>query len=194
MKQMDDRIIEAISYLPKDTLDPVIVEKTIEKAVKEWFPTIGAMSVEAIDGTCVFHTVKSGIGRATAINSALLKSPGFNELVNISKQALKLGKPPFKVITDKVTLEAQNHREIGTILMEEAKKGFSLQRYKGLGEMNPSQLWETTMEPEGRLLLQVRIEDAVETDNIFTILMGDEVAPRREFIQDNALRVTNLDI
>jgi DNA gyrase subunit B len=113
--------------------------------------------------------------------------------INIKKYDL----PPFNVFSvekDALVDTANDKYELMELLLKEGKKGINIQRYKGLGEMNPDQLWHTTMNPEKRTLLQVRVDDMVDTDEIFTILMGEEVEPRREFIQNNALEVNTLDI
>jgi DNA gyrase subunit B len=135
--------------------------------------------------------------RPVKIGSELVYASDFQKARILGQKIFKYDQPPF-VIYNKETEEAvasfENKKDFLNFLMDEGKKGISIQRYKGLGEMNPEQLWQTTMNPEKRILLQVRIEDAVETDEIFTILMGDEVEPRREFIQNNALEVSMLDI
>lgn len=113
-----------------------------------------------------------------------------------------LGRGPFRVAPvddggdggEKGIVELSGMDAVIAYVMDTGKRGLSVQRYKGLGEMNPEQLWETTMDPEKRTLLQVRVEDAVEADRIFTTLMGDQVEPRKEFIYQNALYVSNLDI
>ena len=87
-----------------------------------------------------------------------------------------------------------NLGEFADFVIGMGKQGAYVQRYKGLGEMNPDQLWETTMNPENRTLLQVKIEDSIDADQVFSVLMGDQVEPRREFVESNALNVKNLDI
>jgi len=113
----------------------------------------------------------------------------------VERGFLYIAHPPlYRVRKGKSEHYAYNDEELEKILARVGRNGAVIQRYKGLGEMNPQQLWETTMDPERRLMLRVTLEDAVEADRIFTILMGDQVEPRRKFIEDNALEVRNLDL
>jgi DNA gyrase subunit B len=113
--------------------------------------------------------------------------------MTLANQLKGLLKPGAYIQRGEKQQPIQYFKEAVNWLIAEAQRGTHIQRYKGLGEMNPEQLWETTMNAETRHLLQVRIEDAITSDDIFTTLMGDQVEPRREFIEKNALAVVNLD-
>ncbi len=130
------------------------------------------------------------------IGRDILFSPEFKKLLILNKKTEEFNKPPFSIVEknkeDKV-LEKESAEDLYNYVLEEAKKGFFIQRYKGLGEMNPKQLWETTMSPENRNFMRVKIENDFLVDNVFSLLMGEEVEPRREFIQKNALEVSSLD-
>jgi DNA gyrase subunit B len=133
-------------------------------------------------------------GQNLAIDWNFASFVEFQKAVELYKDLEDKLAPPFITGSNGTSEEISTREALLEKVLGAAKKDLSIQRYKGLGEMNPEQLWETTMDPDKRTLLQVRIDDAVETDDIFSILMGDAVEPRRKFIEDNALDVRNLDV
>ena len=127
-------------------------------------------------------------------NSEFMGSIIMQKIVEVYEPLRNIDKPPFQLTAGKEIMNAESKHVLLEKILEAAKKGISIQRYKGLGEMNPLQLWETTMDPENRVLLQVQAEDVYESDELFTKLMGEAVEPRRKFIQDNALEAQNVDV
>ncbi len=134
------------------------------------------------------------MGRRVKLNMDFFTSPDYKEIESLFSIVQELKPLPFTVSTKSGEQEFQSLREMLEFILETARKGLYIQRYKGLGEMNPQQLWETTMDMEKRTLLQVTVEDSVQADEIFTILMGDHVEPRKEFIVKHALEARNIDI
>jgi DNA gyrase subunit B len=124
-----------------------------------------------------------------------LSTLDWRRLRELQTAIVAIGAPPFLVSEgDEEVVEAASIDALWDFIDTRGHKGLQLQRYKGLGEMNATTLWDTTMNPETRVLLQVRIDDGLEAEKLFSILMGDQVEPRREFIEQNAMDVRNLDI
>jgi DNA gyrase subunit B len=133
--------------------------------------------------------------RPAVLDWQLADSAEYQELLSIDEDVRSIGPAPYTVrIGDGEAETLADAESLQAFITERGRKGMQITRYKGLGEMNADQLWETTMSPDARTLLQVRVNDPVRADELFSVLMGDQVEPRRQFIEENALNVRNLDI
>jgi len=178
-----------------------LIRARLEKKYPDIFPLTINVGWEAEHGaaTIEIQPRAGSAARALTIDWNLVESAEYEELYSIEQDVRSIGPVPYfaKVVKgedDGAETEIEDADALWDYIDARGRKGWNLQRYKGLGEMNPDQLWETTLDPNARVMLQVRLDDAVQTDQIFAILMGDQVEPRRDFIEQNALNVKNLDI
>jgi DNA gyrase subunit B len=206
-RRYDDRLLEQLIYMPEmkaSDFDRIDYLRTWVgdlnqrlNALDDGTRTYSVEVREATDGhsaRIILHKTEHGTPSNKYLPREFFESAEYQRIIELARTLADLiGEGAYAVRGDE-RHEIGSFKEAMRWLFEQAKKGQSIQRYKGLGEMNPEQLWETTINPEVRRLMQVRIEDAVAADDIFTTLMGDQVEPRREFIEKNALSVTNLDI
>jgi DNA gyrase subunit B len=161
---------------------PIEIEWSPDAEHSVWKPTVSSLKIH------------SGIVRSLSLDNEMLESPDYQRFLDLGEKTSSIGAMPYRLVVGEASEEVHTARQLLRRLLDLGGRGQHIQRYKGLGEMNPDQLWETTMDPEKRTLLQVRVDDAVEADRTFSILMGDDVEPRKEFIETNALNVVNLDI
>lgn len=206
-KQWDKNILSALAFegeFQKEALKNKTSVKKFLETVKShasffypFVPPIEYSLIEDAEHSCFAIrclTKIDSITKETSINFDLLTSTELAELRKLAEGLKNIGSPPFTINHKNGKLTFNTLSEVLEYVLNSGEKGREIQRYKGLGEMNPDQLWETTMNPEKRTVFQVKIDDAIEADEIFTILMGDQVEPRRKFIYENAINVTNLDI
>ncbi|MGE4232124.1 MAG: DNA topoisomerase (ATP-hydrolyzing) subunit B [Bacteriovoracia bacterium] len=205
-KRFEPKIIRDLvaSRISPDTLaDALKFQKVLEKAsrsAKEQDKDINDIQFEVSkddknnSNFAKVSVIKNSTKQVFQITHDFVSSSEFEEFQKLYSAMDVLGSAPFTIEDGESTRKAQTLEDLATMVLELAKKGIYVQRYKGLGEMNPEQLWETTMDPTRRTLLKVTVEDAVQADQIFSVLMGDQVEPRRQFIEENALRVRNLDV
>ena len=171
------------------------VKKTLRIVYPKLEPTMEIVPDEEHQSNKVMCRLQaSGAVFALDVTHELVGSADFRELQKLAPSAIGLGRAPYKLKAKSQEQEVRSTADLVRTILDLGKQGLGIQRYKGLGEMNPGQLWETTMNPEARTLLRVKLEDVTGVDEIFTILMGDEVEPRRNFIQTHALEVRNLDV
>ena len=206
-KRYDERLLEQLIYMPE------VTSEAFDRLdwLRGWARDLGERLNALHDSTRSFevgvrepadghgarlhvHKVEHGTATDKFLPREFFDSAEYQRIADLGRTLAGLVSDGAFVTRGNDRHEVGSFKEAIRWLFAEARKGQSIQRYKGLGEMNPEQLWETTINPESRRLLQVRIEDAVAADDIFTTLMGDQVEPRREFIEKNALAVANLDI
>ncbi len=203
-RRYNSRLLRALVYMPTLGADDLKDEKKISvfiSALQAQLTTDqNGTRYEVSWGSSPGHEevliTRSEHGSITIsrVDSEFLSSGEYRSLRALGGLLEGLLQPGARICRGEKSQTVASFEEAHAWLMEEARRGQTIQRYKGLGEMNPEQLWETTMEPSTRRLLKVNIEDGVAADEVFTTLMGDQVEPRREFIEKNALAVTNLDI
>lgn len=182
------------SGINKDTLKDRLKVEEILRMLKEKDQGINVGEIQLDEEHQTYGVEIRRHNYKLSLDTNFLTSPEFRELENLFSIIRDLGETPYKVQTKDGPKEIMKSRELLEFIISMAKKGLTIQRYKGLGEMNPHQLWETTMDPDRRTLLLVTIQDSVQADEIFTILMGDQVEPRKEFITTHALEARNIDI
>jgi len=214
IRLFDERIVDAAAHVARPTLEDLQDESVlmsevvplINAEIERAHPSDGDDVVGELAWTAepelsgngfklVAKTRRTGQTLRSALDAAVAGSAEFKKMIRLATELSELGPAPYSLTQG--DHEAETFVLITSLLgriLEIANKGLSIQRYKGLGEMNPDQLAETTMMSENRNLVQIRVEDGVEADDVFTTLMGDIVEPRRRFIEDNALSVANLDV
>jgi DNA gyrase subunit B len=165
----------------------------LNKEIKDIALSIG-FEKENKNYNVVFSGSSNGRDFEINLNSEFINSVMIQNIIKIYKPIKTNDYPPFVLHNNGESITVDSKHGLLKAVLEMAKKGMYIQRYKGLGEMNPGQLWETTMDPEVRVLLQVRADDIYASEALFTTLMGEEVEPRRDFIQKNALQARNLDV
>ncbi|MDX1460064.1 MAG: DNA topoisomerase (ATP-hydrolyzing) subunit B [Xanthomonadales bacterium] len=170
----------------------------VGQLMTEATPPSVAYALEAVEGETgielKLERKTHGVAEQRTVRRDFFRSPEYRLIAKVAAAQFGLIQEGALVMRGKAEAPVARFSEVFDWLMQESRKGRSIQRFKGLGEMNPEQLWDTTMNPESRRLLQVTIEDAYVADEIFTTLMGDEVEPRREFIENNALEASNIDV
>ncbi len=171
------------------------VEAYVQANAPELMPLRHVIEDDGADGLRVAIRIRNGTaGRTTAVSQAFLDGPELKELSRLEARLHELGASPWTLLDGDKQHVIEHGTALYRLIDQRGRKGATIQRYKGLGEMSAEQLWETTMDPARRVMLKVKVEDAAETDRLMTMLMGDEVEPRRKFIEDNALNARNLDI